>query len=478
MSLVNQDPLANRREWYLEKPLPSSEESERAILGAILLDNAQMSEAVEFLKVEDFYFPLHRRVFGAMAALFIASKPIDPILIGEELKKEGSLDSIGGTTVITNLTFGLPHFANITQYITTVKSKATLRSLVRACNQITNDALSEEYEGEEALELAETTIYALRDRGSVVSAVRMETETVQSIERARKRAESGTTVIGLPSGFTDLDMKLQGFRPTQYVILAARPRIGKTAKVGRILYHAARSADAPSLLFSLEMSKAEISDRVICAEGNIDSYSFRSGYLTDTEWARAEDVRLHLTESAGFYINDSPIITTTTIRAELRRVNNVLRKQGKKIEIFAVDHIGLVRNATDKRGRNREGEVSDISKDLKAIAKEFNCVCLGLSQLNRQPENRADHRPMMSDLRESGSLEQDADVVLLMYREDVYQSDPSLYSNVAEVIIGKNRDGPEATVKLYFTRKSARFSNLTDVVTQPEPIYQPGDIIL
>lgn len=478
MGMLEEPEYMWRQGNLLEKPLPSSEESERVILGAVLLDNAVMAVAITRLKPEDFYSPLNRRVFSAMISLFDQSKQIDPILIGEELKKEGSFESIGGITTITNLTFGLPRFSDIEEYIKVVRNKATLRNIVRTCNRITSHALSEEEDAQVVLEQGESAIYALYDRDQTTAAVMMSTEVGLAIESAKKRSESGSMIIGIPCGFQKLDEQLQGYRPGQYIVTAARPSIGKTAIAVRRLYNIATQAKAPVFLFSIEMSKEEIADRIICAEVNLDSYALRAGNLTPEEWAKAEMVRQNLTEAAGFFINDNPICTTRTIRTELRRANSILRKKGQKIEFFVADHIGLMRNAVDKRGRTREGEVSDISKDLKAIAREFQCTGNALSQLNRQSENRADHRPMMSDLRESGSIEQDADVVELLYREDQYQSDPTLYTNIAEVIIGKNRNGPTGSVKMYFTRKSARFSDLSEPIESTGQFFTGNDNIL
>lgn len=458
----------------LEKPLPSSDESERVILGGILLDNDVIVNAIEKVKPEDFYSPFHRRVYAAMISLFNQQKVIDPILIGEELKKEGSLETIGGISTITNLTFGLPHFTNISEYLQVVRDKASLRNLVRTCNAITQDALSESDTASNILERAESAMYHLIDNDMTAVSTQMSVEVAEAMEAAKLRAESGSILVGVSTGFTDLDLKLQGFREGQYVPVGARPSMGKTSFAVRSLYKAALAGN-PVFLFSLEMSKEEIAERIICAETNIDTLLFRTGHLTKEQWVAVEGVRRNLTEAAGFFINDTPSVSTQFIRAEMRRANMMLRKQGKKLKLVCIDHIGLMSNEVDVRGRSRENEVSTISKTLKAIAREYQCTVMPLSQFNRQPENRADHRPNVSDFRESGSIEQDADVALLLYREDYYQTDPTLHNNIAEVIIGKNRNGPTGTVKLSFTRKSTKFADLSEI---SEPVQQFGDFDL
>lgn len=471
--------MNNQQTIYLERPLPSDPDAERITLGSILIDNGLMAQVPETLKPEDFYHPLHRRIFAAMLTLTDEGRPIDPILIGEVVNRESSLESAGGISVITNLTIGLPHFPHIGEYVKLIRDASDARKLIRECNRLASTALARDTPIDQLLEEAETAIYEIRSQVEAVQATPMAHEVGKAITSAQERAAAGTVVVGTPSGFTDIDNRLQGFRDGQYIIIAARPSIGKTSLVLRMLQNISTLAQEPTLLFSLEMAKEEMADRAVCSEANIDSYLLRSGHLSPEQWAQAAHVRSRLDEGSGFFINDSPFITTRTIRSELRRINSSLRKQGRRIKVLAVDHVGLMNNATEKRGRSREGEVSEISRHLKQIAREFNCVVIALSQLNRQSENRADHRPTIADLRESGSLEQDADIVMLLYREDAYQTDPTLHTNIAEVIIGKNRNGPTGPVKLHFTRKSTRFSDLAEASGFTEhPMFGPSDILL
>lgn len=471
--------MNDHREQLLERSLPSDAEAERVTLGSILLDNGAMSQIPETLQPEDFYNPLHRRIFAAMLTLTDEGRPIDPILIGEVLNREGTVEEMGGISTITNLTLGLPHFPNIAEYVKLVRDASDARKLIRECQRLVNATLARDVPIDELLEDAETSIYGIRSQAEAIQATSMAHEVSKAIVSAQERAAAGTVVVGIPSGFTDVDNRLQGFRDGQYIIIAARPSVGKTSLVLRMLQNISTQAQEPTLLFSLEMAKEEMADRAVCSEANIDSYLLRSGHLSPDQWDQAALVRSRLDEGSGFFINDSPFITTRTIRSELRRINSSLRKQGKRIKVLAVDHVGLMNNATEKRGRSREGEVSEISRHLKQIAREFDCVVIALSQLNRQSENRADHRPTIADLRESGSLEQDADIVMLLYREDVYQTDLTLHTNIAEVIIGKNRNGPTGPVKLHFTRKSTRFSDLSEAAGLTEhPMFGHGDIIL
>jgi replicative DNA helicase len=464
------------QEPYADRSMPHSEDAERTILGAVLIDNGLIGEAITTLKPEFFYNPLYRRIFTAMVALFDKSRNIDAILIGEEMKKESPIDSFGGIATITNLTLGLPRLGTLDDYVKLVKDNASIRSLIRECGLLTQTAMSGEMEATQLLDHAESAIYGLRSDEAHDKATLMADEVTKSIVEARKRYDAGSSIIGLPTGFRGLDEKLQGFRGGQQVLIAARPSIGKTAIATRILYHVGTRLRVPTLMFSLEMSKEEIADRIICAECNLDSRLFRSGYLNDQQWVETTNVAEGL-QGAPVYINDDPYITLRKMRTEVRRINTELRKKGQRLGLVITDHVGLVEPENKRWNSNRENEVASVSRGQKKLAKEFDLVSMSLSQLNRQSETRADHRPTMADLRESGALEQDADIVALLYREDVYQKDASLYTNIAEVIVAKNRNGPTGPIKLHFERKSARFSDLAEAQSF-EPSELKGDVIL
>ena len=441
-----------RREQYLERPLPSSDDSERAILGAILLDNSLISQAVEQLKSEDFYSALHRRVFSAMISLFEASKAIDPILIGEELKKEGSIESIGGISTITNLTYGLPHFSNLTGYIEVVKDKSVMRSLIRTCNQITSEALEEEDEAKVVLDRAEQMIFALAERRTAegFSHIQPVAERVLAkVEEYSKRESHALT--GLATGFRELDEMTSGLQPSDLIIIAARPSMGKTALCLTIAQNAAIDEKAVVGFFSLEMSKEQLVMRMMSSEAKVDAARFRRGILSREEWERLARAIGTLSE-AKMFIDDTPGISVLEMRAKARR----LAAEQKRLDLIVVDYLQLMGGS--RRNENRQQEVSQISRELKGLAKEMNVPVIALSQLSRAPEARNPPRPMMSDLRESGSIEQDADVVGFIYREDYYKPTDE-NAGMAELLISKQRNGPTGTVKLAFLKEFTRFEN-------------------
>lgn len=440
------------REQYLEKPLPSSPESERVILGAILLDNTLISQAIELLKQEDFYSPLHRRVFRAMSNLFERGDKIEPILIGEELKKEGQLEAIGGVATITNLTFGLPHFSNIAQYAKVVKDKAIIRNLIKACNQITSEALAEEDDAEIILDHAEQAIFALADERTRqgFAHIKPVAETVLSKVQEYARRESHA-LTGIATGFRELDQMTSGLQRNDLIIVAARPSMGKTALCLNIAQNAATLEGAVVAVFSLEMSKEQLVMRMLSSEARVDAHRFRNGYLTRDEWGRLAEAIGTLSE-AKIFIDDTPGISVLEMRAKVRR----LAAEQKQLDMILVDYMQLMSGS--KRSESRQQEVSQISRELKGLAKEMNVPLIALSQLSRAPEARNPPKPMMSDLRESGSIEQDADVVAFIYRDDYYKPTEE-NAGLAELLIAKQRNGPTGTVKLAFLKEFTKFTD-------------------
>jgi len=442
----------NTREQFLERPLPSSPDSERVILGAILLDNELITQAIEQISPDDFYSPNNRRIFKAMIALFEKGDRIDPILIGEELKKEGSIDSIGGVATITNLTYGLPHFSDIFDYTKVVKSKAMSRNLIKVCNQITSEALAEEDDAEVILDNAERMIFALADEKTRqgFSHIQPIAETVLAkVQEFAKRESHALT--GLSTGFRDLDEKTSGLQPTDLIIVAARPSMGKTALCLTLAQNAAILEKAVVAVFSLEMSKEQLVMRMLSSEARVDAHRFRTGYLTRDEWGRLAEA-IGTLSNAKIFIDDTAGISVLEMRAKTRR----LFAEQKKLDLIVVDYLQLMSGG--KRSESRQQEVSLISRELKGLAKEMNVPIVALSQLSRAPEARNPPRPMMSDLRESGSIEQDADVVAFIYREDYYKPSEE-NAGIAELLIAKQRNGPTGTVKLAFLREFTRFEN-------------------
>ncbi|MGE3466045.1 MAG: replicative DNA helicase [Pyrinomonadaceae bacterium] len=444
----------NRREQYLEKPLPSSDESERVILGAILLDNAIIAETVEHLRPEDFYSPLNRRVFAAMIALFEKQTQIDPILIGEELKKEGSLEAIGGVSAITNLTFGLPHFSNVAEYIRVVHDKSVVRNLIRTCNAITGEALAEEEDSDVILDRAEQQIFAIAEARTKESFSRIAPVAERILARVHERAEGeGSGITGLTTGFTELDDMTSGLQRTDLIIVAGRPSMGKTALCLTLAQNAALKTGAVVAVFSLEMSKEQLVTRMLSSEAHINAHRFRTGHLMQNEWGRLSGAIATLSE-AKIFIDDTPAISALEIRAKVRR----LAAEQKALDLIVIDYLQLMSGGGGRRSENRQQEVSQISRELKALAKEMDVPVVALSQLSRAPEARTPPKPLMSDLRESGSIEQDADVVAFIYREDYYKPTDE-NQGLAELIVSKQRNGPTGTVKLAFLKEFTRFEN-------------------
>ena len=440
-----------RREQFLERPLPSNEDSERAILGAILLDNSLITQAVERLKIADFYSPLNRRIYGAMISLFESSKVIDPILIGEELKKEGSLESIGGVSTITNLTYGLPHFTDLTGYIDVVRDKAMMRNLIRTCNQITSEALEEEDDANVILDHAEQMVFALAEHRAAEGFSHVEPVAAKVLAKAKEYAERESHALtGLATGFRELDEMTAGLQQSDLIIIAARPSMGKTALCLTIAQNAAIEEKAVVGFFSLEMSKEQLVMRMMASEAKVDASRFRRGMLSRDEWERLARAIGTLAE-AKLFIDDTPGISVLEMRAKARR----LAAEQKRLDLIVVDYLQLMSGG---RSESRQQEVSQISRELKGLAKEMNVPVIALSQLSRAPEARNPPKPMMSDLRESGSIEQDADVVAFIYREDYYKpSDDN--AGMAELILSKQRNGPTGTVKLAFLKEFTRFES-------------------
>lgn len=448
------------REQSLERSLPHSSEAERAILGAVILDNGLISQAIELLKPEDFYVPSHRRIFVAMIALFERSAEINPILIGEELKKENALETVGGISFVTNLTYGLPHSTNITHYAKVVRGKSLLRRLIRTASKITNEALEEEDEPEIILDHAEHAIFELADERIRQGFTHIKPVAEALLDKIQEMEGRKVVLTGLTTGFPDLDEKTSGLQRADLIILAARPSMGKTSFALMLAQNAAIETGAVVGIFSLEMSKEALVMRMLCSQGNIDAQRFRNGFLSRAEWAQIAK-SLGTLADTKIFLDDTPGITVLEMRAKARR----LAAEQKRLDLIVVDYLQLMTGSA-KRFESRQQEVSQISRELKGLAKEMNVPLVALSQLSRAPESRSDHRPQLADLRESGALEQDADLVAFIYREEAYktpeerQSMPDDKKNVAELILAKQRNGPTGTVELRFVPSSMRFDNL------------------
>lgn len=443
-----------RREQFLERPLPSNEDAERAILGAILLDNSLFAQAAEKLKAEHFYSPINRRVFWAMQLLFNEGTAIDPILIGEVLKRDGSIESMGGVSTITNLTYGLPHFTDIGQYVDVVFEKAQLRELIRVANQITSDALEEEDEPGRVLLAAQSAINAVTEGSHQVHFSAAGTVARDSFARVRSLAENGKTgqLTGVTSGFQQLDFVTNGFQPTDLIILGGRPNMGKSAMAGNISENVPRDMPgAVVAVFTPEMSKEQYVNRMIGSSASVPVTNYSRGTMGQTEWERASAAVSRI----GTYdieIDESGALSVLEMKAKAL----TLRGKFRRLDLIVVDFLQklLPTRATD----SRQQEISQVARELKSLAKELRVPVLALSSLSREVEKRKPPIPMMSDLRESGDIESEADIVMFLYREHFYNTNAD--PKKAELIVSKNRHGATPHIPLIWLAEFTRFENV------------------
>ena len=444
-----------------ERTLPHNLEAERSVLGAILLNNEAFNLAVEAIDTRDFFRDAHRRIFEAMVALAERGDAIDLVTLKESLARSGEIDEVGGPAYIAALVDGVPRSTNVEHYARIIKEKSTLRSLIASANRIVSSAYEAEEDADVILDEAERQIFAIADdrvRDGFVSLRDLAQSSLDTIERLHARQE---LITGVPTGFTDLDEMTSGLQPSDLIIVAARPSMGKTSLVLNIAQHVGTRTDKTVGVFSLEMSKEQLFLRMLTSEARIDAHRLRGGFLGERDWGRLSQAIGTLSE-AKIFIDDAPSIGVLEMRAKCRRL---AAEHG--LHLVIVDYIQLMQG----RGRfeNRTLELASISRAIKGLAKELNVPIVVLSQLSRAPESRADHRPQLSDLRESGALEQDADVVVFIYREDQYadkNAPPPDSQGVAELIIGKQRNGPTGVVKLAFLREFTRFENLSAAASQ------------
>ena len=435
-----------------ERSLPHNLEAERSVLGAILIHNDTFNQAAELLDSDDFYREAHRRVFDKMVDLNERGEAIDLVTLKDELGRSGDLDRVGGPAYIAGLVDGVPRSTHVGHYARIVKEKSTLRNLIFASNRILETAYSTEDAADLILDQAEQEIFSIADDNIHTGFVPLRDLVQGSFATIEKLQEHKGLVTGVPSGFVDIDALTSGFQPSDLTIIAGRPSMGKTAFVLNIAQHLGVKTDMTIGFFSLEMSKEQLFLRMLTTEAEVDSHKFRGGFLGERDYGQLSAALGRLSE-AKVFIDDSASIGVLEMRAKARRL---MSEHG--LHLLVVDYLQLMQG----RGRfdNRTQELASISRSLKALAKELNVPVLALSQLSRAPEGRADRRPVLSDLRESGALEQDADVVMFIYREEQYDPRPE-NENLAEIIIGKQRNGPTGVVKLAFLKQCTRFANLT-----------------
>jgi replicative DNA helicase len=449
----------------LRKVPPQSLDAEESVLGGVLFDTHALDRVVEMLSVEDFYRESHRKIFRAMLALSEKGEPIDLITLSDILKARGELQDIGGATYLAELVDKVPSAANIGHYARIVREKAVLRSLINVCNEISSRCYSGEEDIEPFLDEAERLIFDVSEKRVRPSFFKMGDLIMDTIKTVEQLFERKELVTGVPTGFLDLDRMTAGLQPSDLVIVAARPSMGKTALVLNIAQYVALHANTAVAIFSLEMSKEQLVLRMLCSEARVDNAKVRTGYLGERDFPRLAMAAGRLAE-APIYIDDTPAQNVLELRAKSRRL-----KREANIGLVIIDYLQLMRGLTAQE--NRTQELSEISRSLKSLAKELNIPVIALSQLNRQVEQRADRRPMMADIRESGAIEQDADVIMFIYRDEVYKQD-SQDEGVAEVIIGKQRNGPTGTVRLTFRREYTRFDNLVEHMEPPSEVVEEG----
>jgi replicative DNA helicase len=456
LSAVGDDYGQDRQVAQLRIP-PHSIEAESSVLGGLLLDNGAWDRVGDLLTEGDFYRYEHRMVYGAIGVLINASKPADVITVFEQLQSQGKAEEIGGLGYLNSLAQYVPSAGNIRRYAEIVRERSILRKLVSASDEISTSAFNPKGRPVAAiLDEAEQKIFNIGEEGARTKQgfQAMDSLVVALLDRVQEMADNPNDVTGVPTGFYDLDRMTAGFQAGDLIVLAARPSMGKTALAINIAEHVALNEGLPVAVFSMEMGAAQLAVRIVGSIGRIDQGHLRTGKLTDEEWPRLTEaieklrtISLHIDETAG--------LTSSELRANARR----LSRQCGKLGLIVVDYLQLMSGSSND-GENRATELGEISRGLKMLAKELQCPVIALSQLNRSVETRPDKRPMMSDLRESGAIEQDADIIMFIYRDEYYTKDACKEPGVAEVIIAKQRNGPTGVVKLAFLKPITKFESL------------------
>jgi len=451
------DDTGDRQVAQLRVP-PHSIEAESSVLGGLLLDNGAWDRVADLLNDSDFYRYEHRLTYSAIAALVNASKPADVVTVFEHLQNLGKADEAGGLAYLNSLAQYVPSAANIRRYAEIVRERAVLRKLVAASDEIATSAFNPQGKPvAKILDEAEQKIFKIGEEGSRMKEgfQSMDRLVVDLLDRVQEMADNPQDVTGVPTGFIDLDRMTAGLQGGDLIVLAARPSMGKTAFAINIAEHVALNEGLPVAVFSMEMGAAQLAVRIVGSIGRINQGHLRTGKLTDEEWPRLTEA-IEKLRHVSLHIDETPGLTPSELRANARR----LARQCGKLGLIVVDYLQLMSGSSSDGGDNRATELGEISRGLKMLAKELQCPVIALSQLNRSVEQRTDKRPMMSDLRESGAIEQDADIIMFIYRDEYYTKDACKEPGVAEIIIGKQRNGPTGVVKLAFLNMLTRFESL------------------
>lgn len=441
---------------------PHNHEAEQSVIGAIFLDPQALITASEILIPEDFYRIAHQKIFQTMLDLSDQGNAIDVVTVTEELSVKKELEDVGGLSYLTELANAVPTAANVSYYAKIVEEKSILRRLIRTATKIVEESYTREDEVEDLLSEAEKKVMEVANRKNSGDFKHVKDVLVQTYDNIEQLQNRKGDVTGIPTGFNDLDRMTAGFQRNDLIIVAARPSVGKTAFALNIAQNVAVKARENVAIFSLEMGAEQLVMRMLCAEGNIDAQALRTGALTAEDWSKLT-IAMGTLSNSGIYIDDTPGLRVSEIRAKCRRL-----AQEKGLGMIVIDYLQLIQGSA-KRGENRQQEVSEISRSLKALARELKVPVIALSQLSRGVEQRQDKRPMMSDIRESGSIEQDADIVAFLYRDDYYDKE-SENKNMIEIIIAKQRNGPTGTVTLAFKKEFNKFLNV-DWSQHAEPVH-------
>lgn len=430
---------------------PHNIEAEQSVLGSMMLDKEAISVAVEILKKDDFYREDHKEIFEGILDLFESGQAIDIITVSERLKLRASIDGIGGIEYLSYLASAVPSTANIRYYAKIVEEKSILRKLIRASSDIVNMGYEASEEVGFVIDKAEKSIFDLLQKRNQQGMMPIKDVLDEAFKRLEELYNSDGSVTGVPTGFKDLDNKISGLQNSDLILIAARPAMGKTAFALNIIQHVAMHAGVTAAIFSLEMSKVQLVNRILASEAMVDSQKMRSGNLDESDWHKMAKV-LYPISNAQLLIDDTPGISITDIRAKCRRL-----KLEKNLGLIVIDYLQLMQGRG--RSESRQQEISEISRSLKILAKELDVPVICLSQLSRAPEQRPDHRPILSDLRESGAIEQDADIVMFLYRDDYYNKETEK-KNISEVIVAKNRHGSTGDVELVWLGQYTKFANM------------------
>jgi replicative DNA helicase len=430
---------------------PHNAEAEQTVLASCMIDHTAVEKVVNLLSYDDFYYEANKEIYDSIKQIHMQNIPVDAVTVFEELKKRGKIDYIGGFEYLATLTENIITSKNVEAYCNIIREKSTLRKLISASQEIIEKSYKEDDDVQKIIELAEQRFFSISQNRSINSFSEIKEVLMNVFNQLEERAKSGGGITGLATGYTDLDRMTSGLQKSDLILIAARPSMGKTALALNIAMNVVKNG-ASVALFSLEMSKEQYVQRIISQEAMVDSTKLRTGSLDDDDWTRVINT-MSLISDCKIFIDDTPSVTLFEMMSKCRRL-----KIEKGLDLIVVDYLQLMSDGG--RTDNRQQEISNISRGLKTLARELNCPVLALSQLSRAPELRNDHRPVMSDLRESGAIEQDADVVIMLYRDEYYNKEESEKKGITDVIITKQRNGPVGTVELAWIGQYTKFGNI------------------